>query len=69
MSMVSLTVSPLLKQYETEFWYYGLVPLSIFIILTLILIFGPCGLPRILTWEDPLGELLTDEAKKIKTMM
>merc|ERR1719443_2444055 len=49
MSMVSLTVAPLLKEYtvDFEFWYLGLIPLAIFVGLTLIL-----ALPavKILTW-------------------
>merc|ERR1712196_555261 len=41
MSMVSLTVSPLLKQYEADFqfWYMGLIPLAIFVVLTLVLVY------------------------------
>jgi inorganic pyrophosphatase len=69
MSMVSLTVSPLLKDYKEDFqfWYLGLVPLTIFVVLTLILA-SPSV--KILTWEDPLAELLTDTAKKkVKEMM
>jgi len=71
MSMVSLTVSPLLKDYKEdfEFWYMGLIPLGIFIILTLIL---AAPAVKILTWEDPLAELLTasaDTKKKVKEMM
>merc|ERR1719199_781327 len=54
MSMVSLTVAPLLVNYtyDFQFWYYGLIPLGIFIVLTLIL-----GMPsvNILTWDDPLA--------------
>jgi len=69
MSMVSLTVAPLLNSYTTDFqmWYMGLIPLAIFVVLTIIL-----ALPgiKILTWEDPLAELLSDSAKKgAKTMM
>merc|ERR1712032_645933 len=39
MSMVSLTVAPLLADYDSDFkyWYFGSVPLAIFIGLTLIL--------------------------------
>jgi len=70
MSMVSLTVAPLLAKYQEdfEFWYMGLVPLAIFVILTLILA-SPAV--KILTWEDPLAELLTGSVgdKKIKEMM
>ena len=66
MSMVSLTVAPLLSSYvqDFQFWYYGLVPLALFIILTAIL-----GSPsvNILTWDDPLAEMLAD--KKSKEMM
>jgi len=63
MSMVSLTVSPLLKKYENdfEFWYIGLIPLGIFIVLTLILAMPAV---KILTWEDPLADMLSAAAKK-----
>jgi len=64
MSMVSLTVAPLLKFYMEDFqyWYYGLIPLGIFVILTLIL-----GSPsiNILTWDDPLANILTGEKKEM----
>jgi len=68
MSMVSLTVAPLLKQYQTDFqfWYIGLIPLAIFIILTVILAMPAV---KILTWEDPLADLLAESAKGKKTMM
>merc|ERR1719382_1508323 len=61
MSMVSLTVAPLLKDYDTPFQYYylGIPPLAIFIILTLILI-----KMNIITWDDPLMTLLDGDAKK-----
>jgi len=59
MSMVSLTVAPLLKNYtdDFQFWEYGLVPLGAFVLLTIIL-----ALPQvnILTWDDPLGSMLTN---------
>jgi len=58
MSMVSLTVSPLLKDYDEDFkfWKMGLVPLLIAVALTLVLA-SPAV--KILTWEDPLADLLT----------
>jgi inorganic pyrophosphatase len=68
MSMVSLTVSPLLVDYKDDFqfWYIGLIPLAIFIILTVILAMPAV---KILTWEDPLADLLAEAAKGKKTMM
>jgi len=62
MSMVSLTVSPLLKAYTEDFqmWYMGLVPLAVFVILTLIL---AAPAVKILTWEDPLAEMLAGAGK------
>jgi len=62
MSMVSLTVSPLLKAYTEDFqmWYMGLVPLAVFVILTLIL---AAPAVKILTWEDPLAEMLAGASK------
>ena len=55
MSMVSLTVAPLLKTYteDFKFWYLGLAPLLAALILTYIL-----GEMNILTWDDPLADML-----------
>jgi H(+)-translocating pyrophosphatase len=63
MSMVSLTVSPLLKDYKEdfEFWYLGLVPTGIFVVLTLIL---ASPMVNILTWDDPLAGMLAGASKK-----
>merc|ERR1719263_1338820 len=64
MSMVSLTVAPLLKPADPEnyvdfaTWQMGMIPLGVFILLTLVLIYLD-----ILTWKDPLGDLI-DGAKK-----
>jgi len=60
MSMVSLTVAPLLVGYHEPFekYYLGLPPLGIFIALTLILI-----KLNILTWDDPLGAMLEEKPK------
>jgi H(+)-translocating pyrophosphatase len=57
MSMVSLTIAPLLKSYEDDFqmWYMGLIPLGAFVVLTLILSNPSVG---ILTWEDPLKKVV-----------
>jgi len=62
MSMVSLTVAPLFKGYNApfEFYYLGLIPLGVFIILTLVLI-----KLNILTWDDPLGDMLDATKKKV----
>merc|ERR1712025_1166814 len=55
MSMVSLTVAPLLKAGTKDFdlMYFGLIPLAVFIILTVILAYM-----NILPWQDPLKVLL-----------
>ena len=67
MSMVSLTVAPLLKSWggkpgneqgDFEYWYEGMVPLSIFVVLTLIL---ASKAVNILTWDDPLAEMVADK--------
>ena len=64
MSMVSLTVAPLLKPADPDnyvdfaTWQMGMIPLGVFILLTLVLIYLD-----ILTWKDPLGDLI-DGAKK-----
>jgi inorganic pyrophosphatase len=64
MSMVSLTVAPLLKAGTKDFelMYFGLIPLAVFIILTVILAYM-----NILTWQDPLKVLL--DKKTTKEMM
>merc|ERR1711990_495648 len=53
MSMVSLTIAPLLKTYDKhwEFYYWGFPPLGLFVILTAALVYT-----GILTWEDPIGK-------------
>lgn len=55
MSMVSLTVAPLLTNYVDDFQYWpaGLIPLGAFVGLTMILI-----KMNILTWDDPLNDLM-----------
>jgi inorganic pyrophosphatase len=53
MSMVSLLIAPLIKGKETwDDWYLGMIPLALFIILSLVLVYK-----GILTWKDPLAEL------------
>ena len=61
MSMVSLTIAPLLANYTEDFmyWEYGLVPLGAAAALTAVL--AHLG---ILTWQDPLANLLGAEARK-----
>mmetsp|Transcript_15857 Transcript_15857/g.46952 ORF Transcript_15857/g.46952 Transcript_15857/m.46952 type:complete len:905 (-) Transcript_15857:337-3051(-) len=59
MSMVSLTVAPLLKDHKDyDHWEYGLIPTAIFVVLTLIL--GP--MMNILTWDDPLANMVSGDA-------
>merc|ERR1712100_534517 len=61
MSMVSLTIAPLLKPYDRhwEFYYWGFPPLGLFVILTAALVYM-----GILTWEDPIGKMLDEGEKK-----
>jgi len=68
MSMVSLTVAPLLSSYTSDFlfWYYGLVPLLIWIVLTMIL---SSPSVNILTWDDPLADMLAAEKTGKKAMV
>eukprot|EP00618_Florenciella_parvula_P012503 CAMPEP_0119478954 /NCGR_PEP_ID=MMETSP1344-20130328/8449_1 /TAXON_ID=236787 /ORGANISM="Florenciella parvula, Strain CCMP2471" /LENGTH=798 /DNA_ID=CAMNT_0007513165 /DNA_START=84 /DNA_END=2480 /DNA_ORIENTATION=+ len=59
MSMVSLTIAPLLR--DNEDWYrsyLGVVPLALFIICSAVLV-----MKGILTWKDPLGDLGGSDAK------
>lgn len=59
MSMVSLTVAPLLSSYTEDFlfWWYGLAPLAAAVILTAVL-----SSMNILTWDDPLADMLSRQA-------
>merc|ERR1712217_42047 len=56
MSMVSLTIAPLLTDESNspnedwENWYYGLAPFAVFVVVTVALAFK-----GILTWKDPLA--------------
>merc|ERR1712083_978323 len=56
MSMVSLTIAPLLRNdtsanADWESWYFGLIPLAVFVLVTLGLMFM-----GILSWKDPLAK-------------
>jgi len=66
MSMVSLTVAPLLSSYTADFmyWYYGLAPLGVAFVLTFIL-----SSMNILTWDDPLADMLAAPAPSSKKAM
>merc|ERR1719297_174526 len=51
MSMVSLTISPLIRGNENwDNWYFGMAPLAVFVFIT-----GPLILTKVLTWENPLA--------------
>merc|ERR1711879_417691 len=53
MSMVSLTIAPLIRGNDDwEGWYFGMIPLGIFVVITGVLVNM-----KILTWADPLQEL------------
>jgi inorganic pyrophosphatase len=65
MSMVSLTIAPLIKlsdsgdgKLDYKNFYYGFIPLIIFVAVTMNLVVN-----KILTWEDPLGNLIPAEVK------
>merc|ERR1712151_1194258 len=57
MSMVSLTIAPLLTDdsnipnEDWENWYYGVAPIAVFFLVTVIL-----AVVGILTWKDPLAK-------------
>merc|ERR1712190_480890 len=63
MSMVSLTIAPLLKDDENvanedwENWYFGAIPFVVFVVVTLAL-----AVKGILTWKDPLAKEQKPEA-------
>jgi len=53
MSMVSLTVAPLLRnKNDWDEFYYGIIPLFLFVVLTAVLMWK-----GILTWKDPISEM------------
>merc|ERR1719395_302037 len=59
MSMVSLTVAPLLKgKTDWKDWYFGLAPTAIFVVASIVLI-----AKDILTWKDPLGKMIEERSK------
>jgi len=73
MSMVSLTVAPLLKDWggpekgegvqgDFEHYTYGLIPLAVFIVLTFVLTLKSVN---ILTWDDPLAEMVGGDSKAL----
>merc|ERR1712147_553041 len=61
MSMVSLTVAPVLKAYHKNWdhYHWGFIPFGLFIIVTYALVKN-----NILTWEDPIGKMLDEGEKK-----
>merc|ERR1712113_65341 len=63
MSMVSLTIAPLLKSWDESMWYLGIVPLAAFFVLTGVLISYD-----ILSWKDPLGDMLADKKGGYETL-
>eukprot|EP00928_Gymnodinium_smaydae_P064872 TRINITY_DN4810_c0_g3_i1.p1 TRINITY_DN4810_c0_g3~~TRINITY_DN4810_c0_g3_i1.p1 ORF type:complete len:843 (-),score=173.40 TRINITY_DN4810_c0_g3_i1:80-2518(-) len=62
MSMVSLTVAPLLKDErgvgneDWENWGYGMIPFGLGLVATAILVFK-----KVLTWQDPLAKTRAEE--------
>ncbi|KAH8048524.1 hydrogen-translocating pyrophosphatase [Aureococcus anophagefferens] len=59
MSMVSLTVAPLLKTFGKD-WnraYWGAIPFGLFLVVTAYLV-----VTKVLTWEDPIQALLEEGA-------
>ena len=65
---ISLTVAPLLASYteDFKFWYYGLAPLGAAVILTFILTLPSVN---IITWDDPLADMLAGEKGGAKAMV
>jgi len=67
MSMVSLTIAPLLKAYHKDWdkFEWGFLPLGLGLIITAVLI-----QKEILTWKDPIQELLgAEEAEAPKAVV
>ena len=62
MSMVSLTVAPLMEGKEDwEDWYFGMVPTAIFVVASIVLV-----MMNILTWSDPLGDMIQSSKEEPK---
>jgi len=63
MSMVSLTVAPLLKSFHDHWdnFYWGFLPFALFLAITFYLV-----VYKILTWEDPIQALLEEGADAAK---
>jgi len=67
MSMVSLTIAPLLKDENSvgnsdwENWYYGMIPLAVICFATTVLM---CL--KILTWDNPLKDIVKREEGVMK---
>jgi inorganic pyrophosphatase len=62
MSMTSLTIAPLIRgNKDWDKWYLGLIPLGIFCIITIWLVYI-----EVLTWKDPLQNVPTEEVKEVK---
>ena len=61
MSMVSLTVAPLLKAYHKNWdhYHWGFIPFGLFVIVTYALVKN-----NILTWQDPIQALLEKGANQ-----
>ena len=57
MSMVSLTVAPLLKSYHKNWdhYHWGFIPFGLFVVVTYALV-----KQNILTWQDPIQALLEE---------
>jgi inorganic pyrophosphatase len=65
MSMVSLTIAPLLKDdtgmgnKDWDNWGFGMIPLGLGLVVTAVLSFK-----QVLTWKDPLGSAEMASPKK-----
>merc|ERR1712070_530944 len=65
MSMVSLTISPILAgKKDWDDWYFGLPVLFVFLLVTLVL-----AAKEILTWKDPLANAGGEEAPPENKML
>jgi inorganic pyrophosphatase len=60
MSMVSLTIAPLIKGWKDwENAYWGAIPAALGIVITTVLLWS-----KILTWKDPLSTISAEEEAK-----
>ena len=61
MSMIALTVAPLVKERQSwDLYYFGFIPLGVCILVAAVLVYA-----NILTWKDPLAKAANRDTKPL----